>query len=66
MALKKYQVHAVVANELLSRKDEVIVVTSNGNISVCRDKSQAGTDVENPLVELLVGSHSAYIKDSDT
>ncbi|GKU87730.1 hypothetical protein SLEP1_g2077 [Rubroshorea leprosula] len=66
MALKKYQVHAVVANELLTRKDEVIVVTSNGNISVRRDKSQASTDVENPLVELLVGRHSAYIKDSDT
>ncbi|GLU00986.1 hypothetical protein SLE2022_183160 [Rubroshorea leprosula] len=66
MALKKYEVHAVVANELLTRKDEVIVVTSNGNISVRRDKSQASTDVENPLVELLVGRHSAYIKDSDT
>ncbi|GLT41386.1 hypothetical protein SLA2020_154530 [Shorea laevis] len=66
IALKKYQVHAVVANELLTRKEEVMVVTSNGNISVCRDKSEVSSDVENPLVELLVGRHLAYIKDFDT
>ncbi|KAK2659577.1 hypothetical protein Ddye_006110 [Dipteronia dyeriana] len=66
MALKKYEMHAVVANELLTRKEEVVVVTDNEKISVHRDKSQAGSDVENPLIELLVGSHSTYIKDSNT
>lgn len=65
-ALKKYKVHAVVANELLTRKEEVTVVTSNGNIPVRRDKSHASSDVENPLIELLVSRHSDYIKDSDT
>ncbi|KAK0576791.1 hypothetical protein LWI29_023326 [Acer saccharum] len=66
MARKKYEMHAVVANELLTRKEEVVVVTENEKISVHRDKSQAGSDVENPLIELLVGRHSAYIKDSNT
>ncbi|KAK9270479.1 hypothetical protein L1049_026059 [Liquidambar formosana] len=66
MALKRYKMHAVVANELLSRKEEVIVVTSSGNITVRRDKSQAGNDVENPLIKILVGRHSAYIEDPDT
>lgn len=65
-ALSKYKVHAVVANELLTRKEVVTVVTSNGNIPVHRDKSQAISDVENPLIELLVTRHSDYIKDSDT
>lgn len=66
MALKKYEMHAVVANELSTRKEEVVVVTNNGNIPVYRDKTQAGSDVENPLIKLLVDRHSAYIKDSGT
>ncbi|KAI3465078.1 hypothetical protein Pfo_021741 [Paulownia fortunei] len=61
MALKKYNMHMVVANELLTRKEEVIVVTKSGNITVHRDKTQAGADVEDPLIELIVGRHSAYI-----
>ncbi|XP_022773185.1 phosphopantothenate--cysteine ligase 1-like isoform X2 [Durio zibethinus] len=66
MALKKYKMHAVVANELLTRKEEVTVVTNNGNISVHRNKTRTDSDVEDPLVELLVDRHSAYIKDSST
>ncbi|KAI5654775.1 hypothetical protein M9H77_31962 [Catharanthus roseus] len=65
MALKKYKVHMVVANELSTRKEEVIVVSENGNIVVRRDKTQTGADVENPLIELLVDRHSAYIKNLD-
>ncbi|KAK3230780.1 hypothetical protein Dsin_002661 [Dipteronia sinensis] len=66
MARKKYEMHAVVANELLTRKEEVVVVTDNEKIPVHRDRSQAGSDVESPLIELLVGRHSVYIKDSNT
>lgn len=62
MALKKYQMHMVIANELSTRKDEVIVVAQSGNTVVCRDKVQPGADVENPLIELVVDRHSTYIK----
>lgn len=62
MALQKYKMHAVVANELSTRKDEVVVVTSNERISVKRDKAVAGDDVENHLIKLLVDRHSLYIK----
>ena len=34
MALKKYKMHMVVANELLTHKDKVVVVTNNEKISV--------------------------------
>ncbi|KAL4309429.1 hypothetical protein GQ457_01G011870 [Hibiscus cannabinus] len=64
MALKKYKMHSVVANELLTRKEEVTVVTENGNISVRRDKTRPGSEVEDPLVELLVKKHSTYINDA--
>lgn len=62
MALKKYKVHMVVANELSTRKEEVIVVAKSGNMVVRRDKAQLGADVESPLVEVLVDRHTAYIK----
>ncbi|XP_011083404.1 phosphopantothenate--cysteine ligase 2 [Sesamum indicum] len=61
MALKKYNMHMVVANELKTRKEEVIVVTKNGNITIRRDMTHAGADVEEPLVKLIVDRHSAYI-----
>ncbi|KAJ0025387.1 hypothetical protein Pint_08268 [Pistacia integerrima] len=65
MALRKYKMNAVVANELLTRKEVVVVVTDSEKISVQRDKTEAGSDVENPLVKLLVDRHSAFIKDSN-
>ncbi|CAA2994437.1 Hypothetical predicted protein [Olea europaea subsp. europaea] len=64
MALKKYKMHMVVANELLTRKEEVIVVSRSGKITVHRDKNQPGSDVESPLIKLVVDRHSEYIKDS--
>ncbi|KAL1806156.1 hypothetical protein ACET3Z_029224 [Daucus carota] len=64
MALKKYKMHVVVANELLTRKEEVTVVTPSGNISVRRDKTKGVIDVEGPLIKLLVEKHSAHIEDS--
>lgn len=63
-ALHKYGMHAVVANELLTRKEEVTVVTSNEKVSVKRDKADASSDVEDPLVKLLVDKHGAHIADS--
>ena len=62
MVLKKYKMHIVVANELLTRKDKVVVVTSNEKILVCRYKTQVGDVVENPLVILIVERHSAYVE----
>ncbi|KAL6179546.1 hypothetical protein ACLB2K_051060 [Fragaria x ananassa] len=64
-ALRKYKMHMVVANELLSRKEEVVVVTSNEKISVRRNESLGVDDVESALIELLVERHSAYVESSD-
>lgn len=66
MALKKYKMHAVVANELLTRKEVVTVVTSSERIPVHRNKTEAGADVEDPLIKLLVDKHSSYIQDPDS
>ena len=63
-ALKKYKMHAVVANELFTRKEVVTLVTSSGNIPVYRDKTKADADVECPLIGLLVERHSAHIDDA--
>ncbi|KAJ1406794.1 DNA/pantothenate metabolism flavoprotein, C-terminal, partial [Sesbania bispinosa] len=63
-ALEKYKMHAVVANELSTRKEQVVVVTRAEKITVQRDKSQAVNDVENPLIKLLSGRHTTYIEDS--
>ncbi|XP_015948419.1 phosphopantothenate--cysteine ligase 2 isoform X1 [Arachis duranensis] len=62
-ALEKYNMHAVVANELSTRKEQVVVVTIDDKITVQRDKSKADDDVENPLIKLLSQRHSAYIED---
>ena len=63
-ALEKYKMHAVVANELSTRKEQVVVVTSDEKITVQRDKSKADNDVENPLIKLLSERHSTHIQDS--
>lgn len=63
-ALEKYKMHAVVANELSTRKEQVVVVTSADKITVQRDQSHSGNDVENPLIQLLSERHATYIKDS--
>ncbi|KAI9114104.1 hypothetical protein K1719_014754 [Acacia pycnantha] len=62
-ALEKYKMHAVVANELSTRKEEVVVVTGSARIAVRRDKS-TNDDVENPLIKLLSGKHDSYIEES--
>ena len=65
MVLKKYKMHTVVANELLTLKDEVVVVTSNEKLSVCRYKTQVGDVVKNPLIRLIVERHSTYVEKPD-
>lgn len=60
-ALNKYDMHMVVANELLTRKEEVTVVRKSDNITIRRDKTQAVADVEDPLVKFIVEKHSEYI-----
>ncbi|PIN24731.1 putative protein with similarity to phosphopantothenoylcysteine synthetase/decarboxylase [Handroanthus impetiginosus] len=61
MALRKYNMHMVIANELITHKEEVVVVMKSGNITVRRDKTQATADIEDPLIKLIVDRHSAYI-----
>ena len=58
MTLKKYKMHTVVSNELLTRKDEAVVVTRNEKISVCYYKTQVGDVVENPLIRFIAERHS--------
>ena len=65
MALKKYKMHMVVANEVLTCKDEVVVITSNEKISVHRYKTLVGDVMENPLIRLIVERHSAYVEKPD-
>ncbi|KAM1074590.1 hypothetical protein ACFX11_019768 [Malus domestica] len=65
MALKKYKVHMIVANELSTRKEEVVVVRRNEKISVRRNQSLGVDDVEKPLIDLIVGRHSAYLENPD-
>ena len=65
MALKKYKMHMVVANEVLTCKDEVVVVTSNEKISVRRYKTQVDDVVENHLIRLFVEWHSAFVEKRD-
>ncbi|KAI7727656.1 hypothetical protein M8C21_003447, partial [Ambrosia artemisiifolia] len=60
-ALKKYKMHAVVANELSTRKEVVILVSESGKVSVYRETDRS--DVESPLIKLLVEKHSTYIMD---
>ncbi|KAL1547036.1 phosphopantothenate--cysteine ligase (ATP) [Salvia divinorum] len=60
-ALEKYNMDMVVANELLTRKEEVIVVTKGGNVVVQRDRTRADADVEEPLIKLILDRHSASV-----
>ncbi|EFH47209.1 4-phospho-panto-thenoylcysteine synthetase [Arabidopsis lyrata subsp. lyrata] len=62
-ALRKYKVHAVVANELSTRKEEVVVVSSSGNVVVRREWDKPESIVEDNLIRLIVDRHSTYIKE---
>ena len=60
MAMRKYGMHVVVANELATYKEEVIIVTKGGRTTVRRHDKE--TDLEEQLIYLLVEMHSEYIK----
>ena len=60
MALKKYGMNVVVANELANYKDTVVMVTSNGRTTVSRRSKEE--DLEEQLTELLVKMHSEHIR----
>jgi phosphopantothenate-cysteine ligase len=57
-ARRKYGVHAVVANELSTRKEKVIVVTDQSQTVI--EKKGVGMDVEEPLIDFLIKEHAAY------
>ncbi|XP_028554584.1 phosphopantothenate--cysteine ligase 1-like isoform X4 [Dendrobium catenatum] len=59
-ALRKYQMHVVVANELATYKREVIAVSLDGKISIRKQSEDA--DVEEQLIKLLVEKHNKYIE----
>ncbi|RLM62153.1 hypothetical protein C2845_PM14G04040 [Panicum miliaceum] len=60
MALKKYGMNVVVANELANYKDVVVMVTSSGRTTVSRSSKEE--DLEEQLTELLVKMHSEHIR----
>lgn len=60
MAMRKYGMHVVVANELATYKEEVIIITKSGKTTVRRHKKDS--DLEEQLTHLLVDMHSEYIK----
>ncbi|KAI3501697.1 hypothetical protein L1887_29657 [Cichorium endivia] len=61
-SLKRYKMHAVVANELSTRKELVILVTNTAKVSVYRENHNS--DVESPLIKLLVDKHSTFINNT--
>lgn len=63
MALRKYGTHVVVANELSTRKKEVVVVTGTGKVKLTTDEQHR--EVEEKLIDLLVQHHAHYIEDSE-
>lgn len=60
-ALERYGIHAVVANELLSRKERVDIVTSGGEVTTVHRETYK--DVEEPLIAFLVSRHDDYIRE---
>jgi phosphopantothenate-cysteine ligase len=59
MALKKYGMNVVVANELANYKDIVVMVTSSGRTTVRRSSKEK--DIEKQLTELLIKMHKEHI-----
>jgi len=60
MALKKYGMNVVVANELANYKDVVVMVTRGGRMTVSGCSKEE--DLEEQLTELLVKMHSEHIR----
>ncbi|KAH7652683.1 Phosphopantothenate--cysteine ligase protein [Dioscorea alata] len=62
IAMKKYQMHIVVANLLATYKREVTVVTDNGTIDV--RKQGEDSDVEDELIKILIDRHCKHLEQS--
>ncbi|KAG7391504.1 hypothetical protein PHYPSEUDO_004574 [Phytophthora pseudosyringae] len=62
-AISKYAVHLVIANELHSRFDEVLLITDKNERSVARPKEEA--DIEAALMEAVARMHYQYIASHD-
>jgi phosphopantothenate-cysteine ligase len=59
MALEKYGMNVVVANELANYKDVVVMVTSSRRTTLSRSSKEE--DLELQLTDLLVKMHSEHI-----
>ena len=60
-ALRTYGVHAVVANELNSRAERVLIVSLNGqDVAVQEVLRPADADIESSLVKGIVEQHRIY------
>ncbi|RLN52686.1 hypothetical protein BBJ28_00006894 [Nothophytophthora sp. Chile5] len=62
-AITKYAMHLVVANELHSRFDEVLLVTDTDERAITRPKDEA--DIEAALMEAVARMHYKYIASHD-
>ncbi|RLN36629.1 hypothetical protein BBJ28_00020689 [Nothophytophthora sp. Chile5] len=62
-AITKYAMHLVVANELHSRFDEVLLVTETDERAITRPKDEA--DIEAALMEAVARMHYKYIASHD-
>ncbi|KAL2634562.1 hypothetical protein R1flu_006041 [Riccia fluitans] len=63
-ALIKNDMHAVVANELATRKQKVVIVTRAGETHV--ERTDVHQDVEAPLVSTLIDQQTSYIESSSS
>lgn len=59
----KYGVHAVVANELSTRRTKVTVVMGEGETAI--EKNEQHPDVERPLVDFLQGKHTQFLNNTN-
>ncbi|RLN67344.1 hypothetical protein BBJ29_003098 [Phytophthora kernoviae] len=62
-AISKYAMHLVIANELHSRFDEVLLITDKDERSITRPKDEA--DIELSLMEAVARMHYQYIGSHD-
>ncbi|EGZ16256.1 hypothetical protein PHYSODRAFT_506618 [Phytophthora sojae] len=62
-AIAKYAMHLVVANELHSRFDEVLLITDKDERAITRPKDEA--DIEAALMEAVARMHYQYIASHD-
>ncbi|KAI9989231.1 hypothetical protein PInf_019392 [Phytophthora infestans] len=62
-AIAKYAMHLVIANELHSRFDEVLLITDQDERCITRPKEEA--DIESGLMEAVARTHYHYIASQD-